>query len=119
MNLIVQPRHAKLWFAGKEGNWVLAEYEIKELRAAFANVVRARPRFRDKPVGEMIESFMSASLRTVDEAIKERNAGKFAEAYTVVNAGCNACHIALNFNFIVVRTPEQLSYPNQDFRTAR
>ena len=29
MNIIVQPRHTKLWFAGREGNWVLAAYEAK------------------------------------------------------------------------------------------
>src|SRR5476651_349616 len=53
MNLIVQPRHIKLALAGREENWPLAAYEIKELRAALANVARTRPRFRDQPVGEM------------------------------------------------------------------
>jgi hypothetical protein len=116
MNIIVQPRHTKLWFAGKEGNWVLAAYEAKELRTALANVTKARPRFRDRPVGELIESFMGGPFRTMDDAVKEQDATKFVEAYAGVNAGCNACHVALSQSFVVIKTPEQPSYPDQDFR---
>jgi hypothetical protein len=116
MNLIVQPRHTKLWFAGHEANWALAEYEIKELRAALANVAKSRPIFRERSVAENVEMFMGGALRGVDEAIRDRNATKFAEAYTTVNAGCNACHTALNQSQVVIKTPEQPSYPDQDFR---
>ena len=116
MNIIVQPRHTKLWYAGREGNWALAEYQTKELRAAFANVVRARPRFRDQPTGDLIKTFMSTPLDTLDAVVKEHNATKFAEAFAGVNAGCNACHVALNQSFVVIKTPEQPAYPDQDFR---
>src|ERR1700684_2347308 len=47
MNIIVQPRPTKLWLAGRDANWSLAEYEVKELRAALANVAKARPVFRE------------------------------------------------------------------------
>jgi len=116
MNLIVQPRHTKLWFAGHEANWVLAEYEIKELRSAVANVAKARPIFREKSVAESVEMFMGGAFRGIDEAIRDRNATKFADAYATVNAGCNACHTALNQSQVVIKTPEQPSYPDQDFR---
>src|SRR5258708_2518755 len=110
MNLIVQPRHTKLWFAGHEANWALAEYEIKELRAALANVAKSRPIFRERSVAENVEMFMGGAFRGIDDAIKARDAGKFAEAYATVNAGCNACHTALNQSQVVIRTPEQPSY---------
>ena len=67
MNLIVQPRHIKLALAGREENWPLAAYEIKELRAALANVARTRPRFRDQPVGEMTENVLGAAFRSIDK----------------------------------------------------
>jgi hypothetical protein len=118
MNLIVQPRHTKLWFAGKEGNWRLAEYEAKELKGALANVAKARARFRDKPVGEMIEAFLSAPFRSVDDAIKAGDATKFAEAYRSINTGCNGCHNALGQDVVVIQTPEQHAYPDQNFRQA-
>jgi hypothetical protein len=116
MNLIVQPRHTKLWFAGHEANWALAEYEIKELRSALANVAKSRPIFRERSVAENVEMFMGGAFRGIDEAIRDRNATKFAEAYATVNAGCNACHTALNQAQVVIKTPEQPSYPDQDFR---
>jgi hypothetical protein len=116
MNLIVQPRHTKLWLAGREANWSLAEYEIKELRASLSNVAKARPIFRERSVAENVETFMGGSFRAVDEAIRDRNPAKFAEAYATVNAGCNACHTALNQAQVVIKTPEQPSYPDQDFR---
>lgn len=116
MNLIVQPRHTKLWFAGREANWSLAEYEIKELRSALANVAKARPVFRERSVPENVETFMSGAFRAVDDAIRDRNATKFAEAYAAVNARCNACHTALNQSQVVIRIPEQPSYPDQEFR---
>jgi hypothetical protein len=116
MNLIVQPRHTKLWFAGREANWPLAEYEIKELRAALANVAKARPVFRQQPVAERVETFLGGAFGAVEEAIKTRDTAKFAEAYASVNTGCNACHTAMSQPQVVIRTPEQPSYPDQEFR---
>ena len=63
MNLIVQLRHTKLWLAGHEGNWALAEYESKELRSALANVAKARPVFRQQSVADNVEMFLGGALR--------------------------------------------------------
>jgi hypothetical protein len=119
MNLIVQPRHTKLWFAGREGNWALAEYESKELRSALANVAKARPVFRQQSVADNVEMFLGGAFRAVDDAVRAHDAAKFAEAYAAVNAGCNACHTALNQSQVVIRTPETPSYPDQEFRSPK
>jgi hypothetical protein len=116
MNLIVQPRHTKLWFAGREGNWALAEYENKELRSALANVAKARPVFRQQSVADYVEMFLGGPFRAVGDAVRDRNAAKFVDAYATVNAGCNACHTALNQSQVVIMTPETPSYPDQEFR---
>jgi len=116
MNLIVQPHHTKLWFAGHEGNWVLAEYEIHELRSALANVAKARPLYRQKSVSNSIEMFVSGAFTSMEGVIHDRGAAKFADAYTTINAGCNACHTSLGQSQVVIRTPEQPTYPDQEFR---
>ena len=116
MNLIVQPHHAKLWLAGHEGNWVLAEYEIHELKSALANVAKTRPVYRQKSVADSIEMFESGGLAAMEEVIHERNAAKFVDAYATINAGCNACHTSLGQSQVVIRTPEQATYPDQEFR---
>src|ERR1700691_6165279 len=46
MNLLIQPRHAKLGLAGKAENWPLANYALAELRQAFAGITKAVPKFR-------------------------------------------------------------------------
>ena len=33
-----QMRHIKLWFAGRAGNWPLADYEIDQLKEGFDDV---------------------------------------------------------------------------------
>ena len=116
MNLIVQPRHTKLWLAGHEANWTLAEYEIKELRSALANVAKSRPVFRERSVAESVNMFMGGAFGAVDDAIRDRDATKFNAAYATLNAGCNACHTAMNQPQVVIKTPEQPTYPDQDFR---
>ena len=44
-----QIRHAKLWFAGQEQNWQLAQYEVDELQEGFDDVVRFHPSHKDSP----------------------------------------------------------------------
>jgi hypothetical protein len=116
MNLIVQPHHTKLWLAGHEANWVLAEYEVHELRSALANVGKARPVYRQKSVPEGVEMFVSPAFSAMEAVIRDRDAAKFADAYATINAGCNACHTSLGQSQVVIRTPEQTTYPDQEFR---
>jgi hypothetical protein len=67
-------------------------------------------------VADNVETFMGGAFRAIDDAIRDRDATKFAAAYATVNAGCNACHTALNQAQVVIKVPEQPSYPDQDFR---
>ena len=52
----------------------------------------------------------------MEEVIHERDAAKFVDAYATMNAGCNAWHTALGQSQVVIRTPEQATYPDQEFR---
>jgi len=36
MNILIQPRHAKLGLAGKAENWALAGYALRELQQGFS-----------------------------------------------------------------------------------
>jgi hypothetical protein len=116
MNMIVQPHHIKLWLAGKEGNWSLADYEEREVKSALAKVAKARPNFRNQPVSQLVDDFTGAPFKALEAAVKDRDAAKFTEAYASLNGGCNGCHTALNQPQIVIRVPEQASYPDQEFR---
>ena len=51
MNMIIQPRHAKLGLAAQSENWSLAGYYFKELKAGFGVVSRAIPRHVVEAIG--------------------------------------------------------------------
>jgi hypothetical protein len=116
MNLLVQPRHAKLGLAAHEGNWELAAYAWKELDQAFSTVAKVQPKFRNLTVSEMVESMTGEAMRSVDDAIRARDPKKFAAAYDALTDGCNSCHAALNHGFVVIKVPEASSFPNQEFK---
>ena len=119
MNTLVQPRHAKLGLAGHAENWPLAAYAIFEIRQAFAGIVKAQPRFRGMPVGELVEAALNQAMTAVDTAIKQKDPAKFVAAYDQLTQGCNACHAAADHPFVVIKTPDASAFPNQDFAPRR
>jgi hypothetical protein len=98
MNLLIQPRHAKLGLAGKAENWVLAAYEFNELKNGFVVVGKEVPRYKGLPVADLIDAAMKQTLPVMDFAIKAGDARQFND-----------------HNFIVIKVPEASNYPNQDF----
>jgi hypothetical protein len=115
MDTLVQPRHEKLGLAGQAQNWPLANYALEQLRAAFANIVSAKPKFSGMPVGELVDVALGAPLKAVEAAIKQQDAKKFAAAYAQVSQGCNACHMELDHPYVVIKPADASAFPNQDF----
>jgi hypothetical protein len=116
MNLLVQPRHAKLGLALQARNWELAGYALKELQQAFGTVATVQPKYRNFTVAEMIQSMTGDATRDLDDAIRARNAKRSADAFDGLTDGCNSCHTALGYPFVVIKTPEASSFPNQEFK---
>jgi hypothetical protein len=119
MNILIQPRHAKLGLAGREGNWPLIAYAFKELHQSLNNTAKSIPKFRTLSVPDMFDATLGESRKALEEAIKARDAAKFNDAYAKLTAGCNACHTAANMAFIVIKAPEAPAFPNQDFSPKR
>jgi hypothetical protein len=119
MNTLIQPRHAKLGLAGRAENWALANYALSQLRQGFAGIVKAVPKFRGMPVGDLVDLALTQPLKAVEAAIKEQDAQKFAAAYDQVTQGCNACHMELDHPYVVIKTPDAAAFPDQDFSPRR
>jgi hypothetical protein len=115
MNLLVQPRHAKLGLALKARNWELAEYGHKLLAQAFRTTATVQPKFRTITVSEAIESMTGEAMRDLDEAIRARDPKKADAAFASLTDGCNSCHTALGHAFVVIKAPQASSFPNQEF----
>src|SRR5262249_17729853 len=120
MSMLIQPRHAKLGLAGKEENWPLAAYALKELKQGFFVAARAVPRWKGLPVADLFDAAVGQPLALLDFAIKANEPRQFGESYAKLTAGCNACHGTTDHVFVVITAPDSAAaFPNQDFRPKR
>lgn len=119
MNMLIQPRHTKLWYAGKAENWALAGYLLGELKQGFMVISRAVPRWKGLPVPDLADAAVTQPLTILDFAIKAGEPREFAQAYDKLTTACNNCHSTMERAFIVIKTPDAASFPDQDFSPKR
>jgi hypothetical protein len=116
MTMLVQPRHIKLYYAGREKNWTLAAFQSNELRAALARIGRTIPNYRNIGVDTAVASIFSDRLKAVDAAIKAADPEQFVATYKEMTTACNACHAGMEHPFLVIKVPDAMNYPDQEFR---
>jgi hypothetical protein len=116
MTMLVQPRHIKLYFAGQAKNWTLAAFQLNELRASLARIGRTIPTYRNIGVDTAVATIFADRLKAVDAAIKASDLAQFTAAYGEMTAACNACHAGMEHPFLVMKVPDALNYPDQEFR---
>jgi len=108
----VQVHHAKLWFAGKYGNWPLAEFEVGEIQEALDDI----PKFcSDRPEVKSI-GIIDPAMDSISAAIKAKDETRFDSSFTLLTATCNDCHKATNHGFNLIKTPDIPPVSNQVFR---
>jgi hypothetical protein len=124
MNNAMQIHHTKLWFAGQANNWVLADYEVKkikdtieELKETIVEIQAASPQWRQVPLGEMLRRFDS-NLVSLEQAVKAKDAVRFAESYRKLTMTCNACHVSSGQSQVKIIEPltnGSGTFADQDF----
>jgi len=108
----IQIHHAKLWFAGKNENWELANFEIGEIQEALDDI----PKYcSDRPEVKSI-NMIDPAMDSLSIAIKEKNENKFVSGFTLLTATCNDCHKATNHGFNVIKIPDIPPVSNQVFK---
>jgi hypothetical protein len=108
----IQIHHNKLWFAGKNTNWDLADFEIHEISETVDDIVKfQQDRKETKAIG-----MIRPALDSVTNAIAHKDPIAFQRSYSVLTNTCNTCHKAVQFGFNVVKIPETPPFSNQDFR---
>lgn len=109
-----QARHLKLWFAGKNQNWGLADYELAQIKARLEDAAMLYPGL---PVTDV--TTMAKPLKAISDAITAKDAAKFAKGFNELTAGCNSCHQGIGREFIVIQVPTTSPYSNQVFVPAK
>lgn len=108
----IQLHHAKLWFAGINKNWKLANYEIGELRETFAQaekVETTRPEVKSIPI-------IYPPLDSLQKSIDRKSLVAFKKNFNFLTNTCNTCHRDNHFEFNVIKIPSAPPVTNQEFK---
>lgn len=110
--LDVQIHHNKLWFAGKEGNWPLAQFEHDEI---IELLKQAETIETDRKEVKLFPAMIYPQLDSLQYAIKQKNTKSFEEKFSALTNACDNCHKAINYPFNNIEIPSQPPFTNQDF----
>lgn len=108
----IQVHHAKIWFAGKNQNWDLANFEVGEIKETLDDVKKYctdRPEIKSLPI-------LYPALDSVNNAIKAKDPKRFETSFILLTNSCNSCHQNTHHQFNVIKIPETPPYTNQEFK---
>lgn len=111
----IQLHHAKLWFAGTNKNWKLADFEIKEIGESLDDIKKY---CTDRPEVKNL-GLIDPSINSISNAIQQKDFGSFKDAFITLTNNCNNCHKITQHEFNVVTIPTALPVVNQDFKPAK
>lgn len=108
----IQVHHAKIWYAGKNQNWDLADFEVGEIKETLDDVKKYctdRPEVKSLPI-------LYPALDSVSNAIKAKNLKRFETNFALLTNSCNRCHQSTHHQFNVIKTPDTPPFTNQEFK---
>ena len=108
----IQVHHEKLWFAGINQNWKLADFEIHEIEESLDDIKKY---CTDRPESKSID-MINTPLDSVSKAIVSKNETEFKSGYLLLTNTCNSCHQATNHEFNVITIPTTPPFSNQVFK---
>jgi hypothetical protein len=107
----IQLHHSKLWYAGINNNWKLADYEIGEIKESFESIKDVET---DRPESKTV-GIIEPAIASLTAAIVQKDEKEFRKSYDLLTAACNNCHTTNHYEFNVIITPTAPPVNNQDF----
>ena len=111
----IQIHHNKLWFAGENQNWKLADFEIHEIMENIDAIKKYQKERKESKEIDMIEP----ALDSINAAIQQKDPIAFKTSYILLTNTCNNCHRETEFEFNVVKIPDTPPFSNQDFKSSK
>ncbi len=102
-------RFNSFYFALKEQNYPLANYQWEKIKKAIDNGVMRRPKRKHNSQ----TMFLDTQFKSMREAIAKKDQKLIWQEYNKTKERCNACHIAEKVPFIEVIDPEYRWQPIQ------
>lgn len=107
----IQVHHAKLWFAGKNQNWRLADFEIHEIMESLDDIKQFATDRKETAFIPMLDP----ALDSINHAIEAKDSRAFKNSFVFLTNTCNNCHTAVHFDFNIVGIPNTVPFSNQLF----
>ena len=104
----------KLYFAGQEENWELADIYTHELEEVAELIIDSEDIDKGINRSKLMETMFLPQIEEMEKTIDAGDKARFLEQYDILIKTCNACHNAAKYGAIKVTAPKENSY-NQDF----
>jgi len=111
----IQEHHAKLWYAGVNKNWQLADFEVHEIGETLDDVKKY---CTDRPEIKSL-GIIDPAVNAIKAAISKQDADKFKAGFIELTNGCNSCHKDNQHGFNILTIPTAPPVTNQDFKPAK
>ena len=108
----IQVHHAKLWFAGQNQNWELADFELHEIRETLDDIKTFNS---DRPEVKSLQ-MIYVPLDSLNQSVQQKNLSSFKSNFVLLTTTCNNCHRDTDHGFNVIRIPDTPPFSNQDFK---
>jgi hypothetical protein len=108
----IQVHHAKLWFAGQNQNWELADFELHEIMEALDDIKAYNA---DRPEIKSL-TMIYPPLDSLNKSVQQKNSVSFKSNFVLLTTTCNNCHRDTNHGFNVIKIPDTPPFSNQDFK---
>lgn len=105
----------KLYFAGMNQNWELAEFYHHEMDENMDLLLGERMMEDSINLTEVAKNMYTPASKELDKAIEAKDTTLFIKGYNIMIRSCNNCHIATNHEFIKIIVPEEPSIKNQEY----
>lgn len=105
----------KLWLAGVNENWELAEFYAHELHEVTEELVKSNVMHDGMNLSDMAESIIEKNIQRVDGAVDQKDQVVFRQSYELMIGSCNVCHIKTEHPFIKILVPNDSTLFNQQF----
>lgn len=110
----IQQHHAKLWFAGINRNWKLADFEVHEIGETLDDI---RKYCTDRPEVKSL-GIIDPAINNIKAAILSQDLERFKSGFTELTNNCNTCHKDNQHGFNVIIIPDSPPVTNQSFKPA-
>ncbi len=103
---------ANLWFAGRAGNWPLADFYLGETKSHLHWAVRRIPirkdnRGQDVNLENILQAFENSQLKELKAAIDGKNQSRFEAVYKESLTACYSCHKAADKPYLRPHVPSE------------